>query len=86
MNAARSKDTYLGVRYRRLAARRGKAKAIVAVQHTILTAIWHMAQTGELYNDLGADHYVRIRPDRTKKRALRDLEAMGYTVTLARAG
>ncbi len=45
-----------------------------------------MARTGELYNDLGADHYTRIRPDRTKKRALRDLEAMGYTVILDRAG
>ena len=82
MNAARNKDSYLGARYRRLAARRGKSKAIVAIQHTILLAIWNMAQTGALYDDLGADHYTRIQPTRTKRRAIRQLQELGYTVTL----
>lgn len=82
MNAARNKDSHLGARYRRLAARRSKGKALVAVQHTILVAIWHMAHTGALYNDLGADHYARIEPIRTKRRAIRQLEQLGYTVTL----
>jgi transposase len=82
MNAARNKDSYLGARYRRLAARRGKPKAIVAIQHTILVAIWNMAQTGELYDDLGADYYTRIQPTRTKRRAIRQLQELGYTVTL----
>jgi len=84
MNAARSKDAYLGARYRRIAARRGKAKAIVAVQHSILIAIWNMAPTGALYDDPGADYYTRFRPNRTKSRAIHQLEAMGYTVTLDR--
>ena len=82
MNAARNKDSYLGARYRRLAARRGKSKAIVAIQHTILVAIWNMAQTGALYDDLGADYYTRIQPTRTKRRAIRQLQELGYTVTL----
>jgi len=82
MNAARNKDSYLGARYRRLAARRGKSKAIVGIQHTILVAIWNMAQTGELYDDLGADYYTRIQPIRTKRRAIRQLQELGYTVTL----
>jgi transposase len=82
MNAARNKDSYLGARYRRLAARRGKSKAIVAIQHTILVAIWNMAQTGALYDDLGADYYTRIQPIRTKRRAIRQLQELGYTVTL----
>jgi transposase len=82
MSAARNKDSYLGARYRRLATRRGKSKAVVATQHSILVAIWHMAQTGALYDDLGADHYTRIQPLRTKRRAIRQLQELGYTVTL----
>ena len=82
MNAARNKDSYLGARYRRLAARRGKSKAIVDIQHTILVTIWNMAQTGALYDDLGADYYTRIQPTRTKRRAIRQLQELGYTVTL----
>ena len=82
MNAARSKDSYLGARYRRLATRRGKSKAVVATQHTILVAISHMAHTGALYDDLGADHYIRSQPLRTKRRAIRQLQDLGYTVTL----
>lgn len=82
MNAARHKDSFLGARYRRLAGRRGKSKAIVATQHSILAAIWSMAQTGALYDDLGADHYNRIQPIRTKRRAIRQLQELGYAVTL----
>ena len=54
----------------------------MSIQHTILVAIWHMAQTGALYDDLGADHYTRIQPLRTKRRAIRQLQELGYTVTL----
>lgn len=82
MNAARNKNSHLGALYRRLAARRSKGKALVAVQHTILVAIWNMAHTGALYDDLGADHYARIEPIRTKRHAIRQLEQLGYTVTL----
>ncbi|HEU5043587.1 MAG TPA: IS110 family transposase [Nocardioidaceae bacterium] len=82
MNAAHNKNSYLGARYRRLAARRGKSKAVVATQHSILVAIWNMAHTGALYDDLGADHYARTQPIRTKRRAIRQLQELGYTVTL----
>jgi transposase len=68
-----------------LAGRIGKTKAIVATEHTILVAIWNMAQTGALYDDLGADYYNRLRPDKAKKRAIRQLESMGYAVTLDQA-
>lgn len=86
MAASRSKDTYLGARYRRLSTRTGKSKALVAIEHTILVVIWNMAHTGTLYDDLEADYYTRLRPDRTKQRAVRQLEAMGYAVTLERTG
>ncbi|MGH3500188.1 MAG: IS110 family transposase [Nocardioidaceae bacterium] len=86
MAAARSKDTYLGARYRRLSARIGKSKAIVAIEHTILTVIWNMAQTGALYDDPGPDYYTRRKPERAKRHAIHQLQTMGYDVTLARAG
>lgn len=85
MSIARSNTTFLAARYRRITARRGPLRANVAVQHTILTAVWHML-THELdYQDLGPDHYDHHRPDRAIRRALRTLETSGYTVTLERA-
>jgi transposase len=82
MVAARHPDTYLGARYRRIAARRGAMRANVAVQHTILTSIWHMAHTGQPYHDLGGDYFTRLHPDRTAQRAIHQLQAIGYRVTL----
>ena len=49
----------------------------MAIQHTIFVTIWHMAQTGALYDDLGADYYTRIQPARTKRRAIRQLQDLG---------
>ncbi|MGZ6693393.1 MAG: IS110 family RNA-guided transposase [Solirubrobacteraceae bacterium] len=80
--AARTKGSYLAAQYGRLHARRGHAKAITAVGHSILTAAWHMLQTGELYRDLGGDYFTRQNPDRLTKRLIRQLEALGHQVTL----
>jgi len=82
MSAARSKDTYLAAKYRRIASRRGPVKAIVAVEHAMLIAIWHMITNGVFYEDLGGDFYSRRNPDKTKQRALDQLKQMGYDVTL----
>jgi len=60
-------------------------KANVAVQHAMLVAIWHMGTTGTLYEDPGGDFFARLHPDRAKKRAIGQLEAMGYHVTLDHA-
>jgi transposase len=86
MSCAQHPDTFLGARYRRIAARRGPMKANVAIQRTILVTIWHMAHTGALYDDPGADYYTRLHPERAKRRALHQLEAMGYHVTLQPTG
>ena len=80
--ATKTKDSYLAAQYQRLRGRRGPAKAITAVGHSILTTAWHMLQTGELYNDLGGDYFTRQNPDRTTKRLIRQLEALGHRVTL----
>jgi len=82
MAAAHSHDTYYSAKYRRIAARRGPIKAVVALEHAMLVAIWNMLQTGATYNDPGDDFYTRRTPDKTKSRALNQLRNLGYTVTL----
>lgn len=82
MSAARTKDTYLAAKYHRIASRRGPMKALVAVEHAMLTAIYNMAATGAVYDDPGPDFYTRLYPDRAKRRALDQLRTMGYHVTL----
>src|SRR5664280_2179854 len=86
MSCAQNPGTYLGARYRRIASHRGPMKANVAIQHTMLIAIWHMGRDGTLYDDPGADFFTRLHPERAKNRALHQLEAMGYHVTLGRTG
>jgi transposase len=82
MAAARSKDTYLGAQYRRLAPRLGRLKALVAIEHSILTAIWHMLSDDLDYHDLGSDYFAKRDPERATRRAIRQLNQLGYTVTL----
>ena len=85
MSVSRSKGNYLAARYHRIAARRGKLRAIVAIQRTMLTAIWNMGTHDTEYTDLGNDHYLRVRPDRAKQRAIKQLTQLGYRVTLEAA-
>jgi transposase len=80
-SVGRKKTGFLAARFRRLAARRGYAKAVVATEHSMIIAIWHMFSTGEYYHDLGGDHYHRLTPARIIKRRIAELEAAGYTVT-----
>ena len=82
LNAARCSGTRLNARYRRIASRRGPMKALVAIEHTLLIAIWNMITNDVPYTDLGADYYTRRAPDRSLKRALAQLQQLGYDVTL----
>jgi len=77
-----SKGTFLNAKYRRIAARGGAKRANVAVQHSILVAIWNMAGTGEVYSDLGADYHRNRNPERAKRNALNQLQALGFEVSL----
>jgi transposase len=85
--AAGRTDTFLGQRYRRLARRRGKLKALVAVARSILVIAWHLlASRAVRYHDLGPGYYdSRIDKERKTRSHIRQLEALGYTVTLAPA-
>ena len=82
LSAARSHDTYLAAKYRRIASRRGPVKAIVAVEHAMLIAIWNMITNGVFYDDLGGDYFTQLNPEKTKQRALNQLRQMGFDVTL----
>ena len=77
-------DTFLGERYRRIARRRGRKKAVVAIGRSILVITWHLlADPSARYTDLGRDFYdTRINPERRKHGHIRQLEALGYKVTL----
>src|SRR5680860_208474 len=83
VTAGRS-ETFLGERYRRIARRRGKKRAQVAVGRSMLIIIWHLLADPEArYVDLGADHYTRSVNTETRKRNnIRQLQAIGYTVTI----
>ncbi len=82
MSAARTRNTYLAAKYRRITARAGRNKALVAVEHSILAAAWHMLSNGECYTDPGADHFNRINPTRAKNNAIKQLNNLGYNVTI----
>jgi transposase len=97
LSASRSTDTYLGARFRRIAGRRparpGTKKsrrqsaagqtAVVALEHKMLTCAWHMLVNGTFYQDPGPDSYTRHHPAQTKAKAIKQLQALGYDVTLA---
>jgi transposase len=85
--AAAKTDTFLGERYRRIVKRRGKLRALVAVARSILVIIWHLlADPAARYHDLGAGYYAsRTDKDRKARNQIRQLEALGFTVTLAQA-
>jgi transposase len=81
--AAHSRDTYLGAQFWRLARRIGKKKAAVAVAHSILVICWHLLTTNSDYDDLGGDYFTRHDdPDRRRDHHIRQLQALGYCVTL----
>ncbi|MEV6679649.1 IS110 family transposase [Streptomyces erythrochromogenes] len=82
LGAARTKDSYLAARHKRLTARRGAMKALVAIEHSIITAIWHMLTDNKPYHELGGAYFTQRDPERATRRAITQLNQLGYTVTL----
>ncbi len=82
MAAIRVRDGYLAAQYRRLKPRRGHKKALGAVKHSLICAIWHMLSTGETYRDLGSDYFTQRDPARQTRRLVAQLERLGHHVTL----
>lgn len=82
MSVAHSKNTYFAAKFRRIASRWGPVKALVALEHAMLVAIWNMCSTGAYYADPAEDFFTRLHPDKARDRALEQLHRMGYAVTL----
>jgi transposase len=80
--AAHTKGTYLSAQYHRLAGRRGKKKAIMAVAHSILVIAYHLIKRQEPYRELGGDYFDQRRPEATAKRLVKRLQQLGYEVVI----
>jgi len=80
--ASHTKNTYLSAQYRRLAGRRGKKRALVALGHTLLVTIYHVVQRATTYQELGGDYFDRLEPQRLARNLVRRLERLGHEVIL----
>jgi len=83
--ASRKKGSYLSALYGRLAARRGKKRAIIAVARSVLVSIFHMLQRIEVYQDLGADYFTQRRKEAKVDYLLRQLEKLGVSIQIESA-
>jgi hypothetical protein len=84
-SAARTKETYLAARYRRLARRRGAGKAQLANAHSVLISAYHMLTRDVPYHDLGPDWNKRQTAESRTKHLVAELEKLGHTVSLETA-
>jgi transposase len=80
--ASKTKNTYLAAQYRRIAARRGKKRALIAVGHTILTIAYMILTRKQPYQDLGAAYFDQREQHRVERRLVQRLERLGYEVSL----
>lgn len=83
--AAHTKDTYLSALYHRLARRRGKNRATIAVAHSILVSLYHMLKDATSYRELGGNYFDERNHHHTVRQAVRRIERLGYKVTLQAA-
>lgn len=81
--ACRVKGSYFHAQYQRLAGRRGKKRAIVAVAHSLLVTIYHVLRWREPYQDLGSDYFDERKKEATVERLVKRIEQLGHTVTLS---
>ena len=80
--ASRTKKSYFAAQFRRLSARRGKKRAIIAVAHSLLSAVYHVLARRCPYQDLGPDFFDKISPERTARYHVKRLRQLGYSVEL----
>ena len=80
--ASHTKGTYLAAHFRRLAARRGKKRALIALGHSLLVIVYHVLKEGADYRELGSDFLERLEPERLTRQLVRRLEKLGHKVVL----
>lgn len=76
------KNNYLSALYRRLASRRGKKRATIAVAHNLLVIAYYILRDNACYQDLGPDYFDRLNPEGLRRRLTKRLEGLGFKVTL----
>jgi transposase len=81
--ASKAKDSYLRAQYRRLAPRRGKKRALLAVGHSLLVIIYHVLKNEVEYCDLGPDYFDKLEPERLRRYLVKRLQGLGYDVVLS---
>jgi transposase len=81
--ASHVKKSYLACQFRRLAAKRGKKRALLAVGHSLLVIIYHVLKNKVEYRDLGPDYFDRLEPERLRRYLVKRLQSLGYDVTLS---
>ena len=79
---ARSKDNYLSAQFRRIARRRGKKRAAVAVAHSILVIAYHLLRDGTEYIELGGDYFDKLNKQQLERGLVKRLEQLGHKVVL----
>ncbi|ASJ53979.1 IS110 family transposase [Brevibacillus formosus] len=82
-NSIRGSDNYLGAQYRRIAARKGKHRAAIAVAHSMMTIAYYLLTRGEDYRDLGANYFETRQQEMIVKQSVRRLENLGFTVSIS---
>ena len=80
--ASKSKGTYLKARYHRLASRRGKKRACLAIGHTILIMAYHIIKEQCTYSELGADYFDRLNKEKVVMRLVSRIQSLGYELYL----
>ena len=84
--ASRMKGSYFAAQYRRIASRRGKKRALVAMAHSMLAIIFHIMKDKVVYNELGPNFFDRLNAERLKRYLTKRLESLGYKVEVSIKG
>jgi transposase len=80
---SRMKSSYFAAQYRRIASRRGKKRALVALAHSMLVIIFHIMKDKVVYRELGPDFFDKLNTERLKRYLTKRLESLGYKVEVS---
>ena len=83
--ATRTKNTFYNARYHKIAVRRGKKRALIAVGHSILKSVYHVLSEGTEYRELGANYVIKAQEQKRKTYLKKELELLGYEVQIRKA-
>ena len=81
--ASHCKKSYFHAQYQRLAGKRGKKRALIAIAHSVLCVVYVLLKEHRAYQDLGADYFERANRERVTKYHVKKLQKLGYDVSLA---